>query len=73
VHHPLINKTTNVMQLGAIAFIIPWKALLLVSGALYTSHQEWLKTVHAVIGTIAYRYGVRSGRECTGVLYAPDF
>jgi hypothetical protein len=23
----LINKTTNVMQLGAIVFIIPWKAL----------------------------------------------
>ena len=22
-----INKTTNVMQLGAIVFIIPWKAL----------------------------------------------
>jgi hypothetical protein len=27
VHHHLINKTTNVMQLGAIVFIIPWKAL----------------------------------------------
>jgi hypothetical protein len=26
-HHPLFNKTTNVMQLGAIVFIIPWKAL----------------------------------------------
>jgi hypothetical protein len=24
---PLINKTINVMQLGAIVFIIPWKAL----------------------------------------------
>jgi hypothetical protein len=23
----VINKTTNVMQLGAIVFIIPWKAL----------------------------------------------
>jgi hypothetical protein len=23
----LINKTTNVMQLGAIFFIIPWKTL----------------------------------------------
>jgi hypothetical protein len=27
VHHHLINKTTNVMQLGAVVFIIPWKAL----------------------------------------------
>jgi hypothetical protein len=27
VHHHLINKTTNVMQLRAIVFIIPWKAL----------------------------------------------
>jgi hypothetical protein len=27
VHHHLINETTNVMQLGAIVFIIPWKAL----------------------------------------------
>jgi hypothetical protein len=27
VHHHLINKTTNVMQLGATVFIIPWKAL----------------------------------------------
>jgi hypothetical protein len=27
VHHHLINKTTNVMLLGAIVFIIPWKAL----------------------------------------------
>jgi hypothetical protein len=27
VHHHLINKTKNVMQLGAIVFIIPWKAL----------------------------------------------
>jgi hypothetical protein len=27
MHHPLINKTTNLMQLGAIVFIIPWKAL----------------------------------------------
>jgi hypothetical protein len=24
VHHHLINKTTNLMQLGAIVFIIPW-------------------------------------------------
>jgi hypothetical protein len=27
MHHHLINKTTNVMQLEAIVFIIPWKAL----------------------------------------------
>jgi hypothetical protein len=27
VHHHLINKTTNVTQLGATVFIIPWKAL----------------------------------------------
>jgi hypothetical protein len=27
VHHHLINKTTNVIHLGAIVFIIPWKAL----------------------------------------------
>jgi hypothetical protein len=27
VHHHLINKPTNVMQLGAIVFVIPWKAL----------------------------------------------
>jgi hypothetical protein len=27
VHHHLINKTTNVMQLGATVFIIAWKAL----------------------------------------------
>jgi hypothetical protein len=25
--HELINKTANVMQLGAIVFMIPWKAL----------------------------------------------
>jgi hypothetical protein len=29
VHHHLINKTTNVMQLGAIVFIIPRKTLYL--------------------------------------------
>jgi hypothetical protein len=27
VHHHLINKTSNVMQLGAIVLIIPWTAL----------------------------------------------
>jgi hypothetical protein len=27
VHHHLINKKTNVMQLGAIGVIIPWKTL----------------------------------------------
>jgi hypothetical protein len=27
VHHHLINKTTNMMQLGAVVFIIPWKAV----------------------------------------------
>jgi hypothetical protein len=27
MHHHLINKTTNVMQLGAIVFIIPWNTL----------------------------------------------
>jgi hypothetical protein len=27
VYHHLINKTTNAMQLGAIVFTIPWKAL----------------------------------------------
>jgi hypothetical protein len=27
VHHHLINKTTNVMQLVALVFIVPWKAL----------------------------------------------
>jgi hypothetical protein len=27
VHHHLINKATNVMQLVALVFIIPWKAL----------------------------------------------
>jgi hypothetical protein len=27
VHHHSINKTTNVMQLVALFFIIPWKAL----------------------------------------------
>jgi hypothetical protein len=49
------------MLLVAIVLIIPWKALLHVSGALCTHHQECLKTVQAVIGTIVYRYGVRSG------------
>jgi hypothetical protein len=29
VRHHLINKTTNVMQLVALVFIIPWKALYL--------------------------------------------
>jgi hypothetical protein len=52
MHHHLINETTNVMQLGAIVFIIPWKALH-VSGACYTHRQEGIKTVHAGIGTIA--------------------
>jgi hypothetical protein len=27
VHHHSINKTTNVMQLVALVFIIPWEAL----------------------------------------------
>jgi hypothetical protein len=27
MHHHSINKTTNVMQLVALVFIIPWKAL----------------------------------------------
>jgi hypothetical protein len=27
VHRHSINKPTNVMQLGAIVFIIPWEAL----------------------------------------------
>jgi hypothetical protein len=29
VHHYLIKKTTNVMQLVALVFIIPWQALAL--------------------------------------------
>jgi hypothetical protein len=36
VHHHLINKTTNVMQLGAIVLIIPWKAFYMFR-VLFTS------------------------------------
>jgi hypothetical protein len=55
------------------------ESTLHVSGALYTHHQEFLKTVHAVIDTIVYRYGVRSGllqddqkSGACSTLHAPD-
>jgi hypothetical protein len=49
------------MQLGAIFLYYSLESTLHVSGALYIHHQECLKTVHAVIGKIVCRYGVRSG------------
>jgi hypothetical protein len=47
------------MQLGAIAFIIPWKALHMFR-VLFTPIIRSVLKLHAVIGTIVYRYGVRS-------------
>jgi hypothetical protein len=41
------------------------ESALHVSGALHARHLEFLKNVHAVIGTIVYRYGVRSGLPIT--------
>jgi hypothetical protein len=49
------------MQLGAIVFIIPWKALYMFRVLFTPIIRSVLKTVHAVIGKIAYRYSVRSG------------
>ena len=56
----LISNATNVKQLGAILFFAHEKSTLHVSGALCTHHQECLKTVHAVTGTIMYRSEIRS-------------
>jgi hypothetical protein len=46
------------MRLVALVFIIPWKALYMFRVLFADHRQDCLKIVHAVVGTIVYRYGV---------------
>ena len=62
VHCHSSNKTTNVMQLGAMSLLF-LRNTLHVSGALCTHHQECPKTVNAITGTIIYQCGVSAARS----------
>jgi hypothetical protein len=68
VHHHLINKTTNVMQLGAIVFIIPWKALYMfpvlftpIIRSVLKLHMQFL--VQSCIGTVSDPVGYKMIRS----------
>jgi hypothetical protein len=76
VHHHLVNKTTNVMRLGAIVFIIPWKALYMFRVLFTPIVRSVLKLymqllVQSLIGMVSDPVCYKMIRSVH--LYAPDF
>jgi hypothetical protein len=62
MHHHLINKTTNVRQLGAIVFIIPWKVLYMFRVLLTPIIRSVLKLYMQLL--VQSRIGVVSDSVC---------
>jgi hypothetical protein len=77
VHHNSINKT-NVMQLGALVFIIPWKTLYMFRVLFAPIIRSVLKLymqllVQSYIGMVSDTVCYKMIRSREHTAYAPDF